>query len=71
MGRIPRPFPDKEKLRYKLKCFESPATSVDGTAQPLNDFMLRAQIKKILQWRKVEQSERNYNRFHSLWFLRS
>ena len=46
MGRIPRPFPDKEKLKYKLKCFESPATALDGTAQPVNYFMLRAQIKK-------------------------
>ena len=45
MGRIPRPFPDIEKFRYK-SVFESPATSLDGTARPVDDFMLRAQIKK-------------------------
>ena len=41
MGRIPRPFPDKEKLRYK-SVFECSATSLDRAARPVDDFMPRA-----------------------------
>ena len=38
MGRIPRPFPDKEKLRYN-SAFECSATSLDGAARPVDDLM--------------------------------
>ena len=57
MGRIPRPFPDKEKLRC-TSVFESPAISLDGTARLVDDFMRRlANKKSYKELRKAEHSE--------------
>ena len=55
MGRIPRPFPDKEKLRHKSE-FESSAT-LDGAARPLDDFMPRAKIKNSFNEGKLNTAK--------------
>ena len=52
MCRIPLHIPDKKKLRFK-SVFESPATCLDGTARPVDDFMPRVQIKKYFNEGKL------------------
>ena len=56
IDRIPRPFPNKETLRY-LSVFELPSTCLDRKTRPVDDFMPRAQTMKYLNEEKLNMAK--------------
>ena len=47
MERIPRPFPDKPREGHYLDIFSTLKTNEDGSPQEIDDFLPRAQVKKL------------------------
>ena len=56
--RVPRPFPDKSREGHYLDVFSTLKTNEDGSPQETDDFLRRAQVKKLFAKGELHSSNK-------------